>query len=72
MVIVILIISLVLLSDLLMQRSKATKKQTELTQALAAAQEQYQAAATREAQVREEVAQFSEYRVIPDTNQYAQ
>jgi hypothetical protein len=72
MVIVLLVISLVLLIVLLVQQSKSTKKQAELTQALATAETQTQEAATREKQLREELAQLSEYRVIPDANQYAQ
>lgn len=72
MIAVLLLVSLVLLITLLVQRSKSTKKQAELTQALAAAETQVQEGATRERQLREEVVQLSEYRVIPDANQYAQ
>ncbi|WP_211320227.1 DUF4041 domain-containing protein [Hymenobacter nivis] len=39
---------------------------------MATAEEQHQAGAVREVQLREELAQLSAYRVIPDANQYAQ
>ena len=72
MIAVLLLISLTLLILLVVQRSKSTKKQAELTQALTTAETQAQEGATRERQLREELAQLSEYRVIPDANQYAQ
>jgi hypothetical protein len=57
---------------LIVQRSKATKKQAKLIQALTAAEARAKEGATREKQLREELAQLSEYRIIPDANQYAQ
>jgi hypothetical protein len=72
MISILLLISLALFIVLIIQRSKSTKKQAELTQALTAAETQVQDGATRERQLREEVAQLSKYRVIPDANQYAQ
>lgn len=72
MITVLLLVSLILLVILIIQRSKSTKNQVELTQALAAAETRVQEGTTREQQLREELVQLSEYRVIPDANQYAQ
>ncbi|AWM32122.1 DUF4041 domain-containing protein [Hymenobacter nivis] len=72
MVAVLLILLLVLLAVLVTQHRKATKKEAALAQSLATAEEQHQAGAVREVQLREELAQLSAYRVIPDANQYAQ
>jgi hypothetical protein len=72
MVIILLIVSVILSVVLIVQHSKATKKQAKLTQALTTAEARIQEGTTREKQLREELAQLSEYRVIPDANQYAQ
>ena len=54
------------------QRNKSKKKEAALTQALAVAEQQSQASTSREAVLQGELALLSQYRVIPEAEQYAQ
>ena len=67
-----LLVLLVLLIFLFVQRSKFSKKEVALTQALADAEKQRQTDAIREAQLQAELLLLSQYRVIPEANEYAQ
>lgn len=72
MVAFLLLILLVILVVLFIQRSKSAKKEAALTQALADAEQRTQAGTARETQLQAELSLLSQYRVIPDADQYAQ